>query len=70
MVTLHIFLHSVLSIINIINIINIMVDHKICSDHVGIFRNHLPIFSLGVRRLYVLWVYIQLLCGIFCRSIR
>jgi hypothetical protein len=64
MVTSHIFLHSVLSII-IIN--NIMVDHKICSDHVGIFRSHLTIFSLGVRRFYILWVNIQLLCGIFCR---
>jgi hypothetical protein len=49
-------------------IINIMVDHKICSDHIGIFRSHLPIFSLGVRRLCVRWVYIQLLCGIFYKG--
>jgi hypothetical protein len=30
-----------------------MVDHKICSEHTGIFRSYLPIFSLGVQRLYV-----------------
>jgi hypothetical protein len=45
-------------------IINIMVDHKIYSDHIGIFRSHIPISSLGVRRLCVLWVYTQLLCGL------
>jgi hypothetical protein len=48
----------------IIIIINFMIDHKICSNHIGIFRRHLPIFSLGVHRLYALWVYIHLLCGL------
>jgi hypothetical protein len=48
----------------IIIIINNVVDHKISSDHTGIFKSYLPIFSLGVRRLYVLWVYIQLLSGL------
>jgi hypothetical protein len=52
----------------IITIINIMVDHKICPDHIGIFRSHLPMFSLGVRRLYVRWVYILLLCGLFYKG--
>jgi hypothetical protein len=28
-----------------------MVDYNICSDHIGIFRSHLPIFCLGVRRI-------------------
>jgi len=32
-----------------------MVDHKICSDHIGLFKSHRPIFSLGVRRLYARW---------------
>jgi hypothetical protein len=49
---------------HIIIIINIMVDYKLCSDHIGIFKSQLPIFSLGVRRLYVRRVYIQLLCGL------
>jgi hypothetical protein len=31
----------------------IMVDHKIYSNHIGMSRSHLPIFSLGIRHLYV-----------------
>jgi hypothetical protein len=49
-------------------IIIIMVEHKIRSYHIGIFRSHLPIFSLGVRRLYVRCVYIQLLSGLFYKG--
>jgi hypothetical protein len=45
-----------------------MVDHNLCSDHIGILRSHLPIFSLGVQRLYVQWVYIQLLCRLFYKG--
>jgi hypothetical protein len=43
--------YIVIIIIIIIN--NVVVDHKICSDHTGICRRHLPIFSFGIRRLYV-----------------
>jgi hypothetical protein len=55
-------------LLEIIIIMIIIVDHKVCSDHIGTFRSHLPIFSLGVRRLYVIWVYIKLLYGLFYKG--
>jgi hypothetical protein len=30
-----------------------MVDHKFCSNHIGIFKSRLHIFSLGVRNLTI-----------------
>jgi hypothetical protein len=47
------------TLIIVIFINNIIVYHMILSSYIGIYRNHLHIFSYGVRRLCVLWVYIQ-----------
>jgi hypothetical protein len=43
-----------------------MVGHKICSDRIVIFRSRLPMFSLGFRRLCVLWGFLYEEWVIWC----